>query len=43
MSTIDGETMKNARRFSERPFERRGGVCCGAETEVVASAMRWFL
>jgi hypothetical protein len=39
MSAIDGATMKNARRFSERPLERRGVgvVACG--TAVVASAM----
>ena len=41
MSTIDGDTMRNARRRSERPLERRC-VCCGGAasvTEVVASAM----
>jgi hypothetical protein len=41
MSAIDGETIRNARRFSESPFELRGGVAgvvaCG--TVVVASAM----
>src|SRR3954471_3019399 len=39
MSTIDGDTIRNARRFSERPLERRGAaeVACG--TVVVASAI----
>jgi len=40
MSAIDGATIRNARRFSESPFELRGVVgvvACG--TVVVASAM----
>src|SRR4051794_20379734 len=39
MSTIDGDTIRNAGRFSERPLERRGAaeVACG--TVVVASAI----
>jgi len=39
ISAIDGETIRNARRFSESPFELRGVgvVACG--TVVVASAM----
>jgi hypothetical protein len=39
MSTIDGDTIRNASFFSESPFELRGAgvVACG--TVVVASAM----
>jgi hypothetical protein len=37
MSTIDGETMRNARRRSERPLERR--CVYGAAETVVVSAM----